>query len=113
MASMPIGTLNPSLPLADAGGKPDNAESGLRIRTDDPDFADKVVGALVGKAGAGQLAQVMGAPAATRYGRHGAGRIATTDGALARGSREQVDPAISGGLLTGAIAQQQLQGHWR
>jgi flagellar protein FlgJ len=25
MASMPIGTLNPSLPLADAGGKPDNA----------------------------------------------------------------------------------------
>ena len=28
MASMPIGTLNPSLPLADAGGKPDNAASG-------------------------------------------------------------------------------------
>ncbi len=25
MASMPIGTLNPALPLADAGGKPDNA----------------------------------------------------------------------------------------
>ena len=43
MASMPIGTLNPSLPLADAGGKPDNARIHEVARKLEGQFAQMMI----------------------------------------------------------------------